>query len=159
MNQNVIFKKRIRINDFTYIGYYRYFITLCANDKQKFFINDVIVKDCIEILKSVAIKFQFKIWAYCFMPDHLHVLIEGISDNSNMKKFLSVYKQKTGFYFMQKYKKRLWQINFYEHVLRKEEDIISVAKYIFYNPVRKKLEDNFKNYPFSGSFEFDIKVM
>jgi hypothetical protein len=41
-------------------------------------------------------------------------------------------------------------------VLRKEEDAMNVARYIFNNPVRKELVDDFRKYKSLGSFEFDL---
>jgi len=40
----------------------------------------------------------------------------------------------------------------YDHVLRKEESIEGVARYILDNPVRKGLVSDYKEYPFSWSF-------
>ena len=36
---------------------------------------------------------------YCFMPDHLHILAEGRDQGSDLKKFISVFKQRTSFNF------------------------------------------------------------
>ncbi|HBR16571.1 MAG: hypothetical protein A3G39_09985 [Deltaproteobacteria bacterium RIFCSPLOWO2_12_FULL_43_16] len=113
----------------------------------------------IDILKEKSKSFGFKIWAYCFMPDHLHLLIEGNSSDSDMKRFISFYKQYTGFYYKTETGLPLWQINFYEHVLRKEEDTMGVALYIFGNPVRKGLVGDYRQYDILGSFEFDIKQL
>lgn len=90
------------------------------------------------------------------MPDHLHLLIEGKDSNSDMKRFISSYKQYTGYHYKKKTGVSLWQINFYEHVLRKEEETMNVANYIFSNPVRKGLVDDYRQYKLLGSFEFDI---
>lgn len=90
------------------------------------------------------------------MPDHLHLLIEGVDSDSDMKKFISSYKQRTGFYYKKETGLRLWQINYYEHVLRREEETTTVAGYIFANPVRKGIVEDFAQYEFLGSFEFDI---
>ncbi|MBI4652326.1 hypothetical protein HY745_13835 [Candidatus Desantisbacteria bacterium] len=54
------------------------------------------------------------------------------------------------------YQEKLWQENYYEHVLRKDEDTKSIVKYIFENPIRKGLSCNILNYPYSGSFEFTL---
>jgi len=54
---------------------------------------------------------------------------------------------------------RLWQINFYDHVLRTEENTMNVVYYISSNPMRKGLVDNFDKYPFLGSFELDVTKM
>lgn len=110
----------------------------------------------MEILCEKSKTFGFKVWAYCFMPDHLHLLIEGKDDDSDMKRFISTFKQFTGFSYKKKTGLPLWQINFYEHVLRREEDTMNVARYIFNNPVRKELVEDFRKYKFLGSFEFDL---
>ncbi len=76
-----------------------------------------------------------------------------------MRRFLSSYKQHTGFYFKKEAGISLWQINFYEHILRKEEDTMSVVHYILNNPARKGLVSDYRQYEFLGSFEFDIMQM
>ena len=48
---------------------------------------------------------------------------------------------------------------YYEHVLRREEDTMNVARYIFNNPVRKELVDDFRKYKSLGSFEFDLLTL
>jgi putative transposase len=110
----------------------------------------------VDALREKSISYGFKVWAYCFMPDHLHLLIEGKDSDSDMRKFISSYKQYTSYYYKKETKVPLWQINFYEHVLRKEEDTLTVAYYIFNNPVRKGLVDDYRQYKFLGSFEFDV---
>jgi REP element-mobilizing transposase RayT len=91
------------------------------------------------------------------MPNHLHLLIEGQTDYANMKNFVSVFKQKSGYYYRRQFRKRLWQINYYEHILRKEEVTEKVMNYIFNNPVRKGIVDEWNKYPFLGSFALDVK--
>jgi len=152
-----IYKKRIHLKNFDYKGPYRYFITICCFNKKPVFKASVLIKWLTNALQEKSKSYGFKTWAYCFMPDHMHLLIEGGDENSDMKQFIKSYKQYTGFYFKKKTGKKLWQINFYEHVLRKEENTINVAKYIFDNPVRKGLVDDYQKYEYLGSFEFNIK--
>lgn len=76
-----------------------------------------------------------------------------------MRRFISSYKQSTGYYYKKETGDLLWQINFYDHVLRKEEDTISVAYYILGNPVRKGLVEDYRQYELLGSFEFDIRQL
>jgi putative transposase len=149
-------KKRIRLKGFHYKGCYRYFITICTLNKKPILKEDPLVTWLVDALKEKSVSYGFKIWAYCFMPDHLHLLVEGTDSNSDMKRFISSYKQYTGYHYKKETQVPLWQINFYEHVLRKEEDTLNVAYYIFNNPVRKRLVDNYRQYKFLGSFEFDV---
>lgn len=153
----IIHKKRVRLKDFNYKGFFRYFVTICTYNKEWVFKNDLLLVNWLtDILREKSNSFGFKVWAYCFMPDHLHLLIEGKDTSSDMKRFISSYKQSTSFFYKKKVGSPLWQVNYYEHVLRREEDKIDVARYIFNNPVRKKLVEDFRKYNFLGSFEFDV---
>jgi putative transposase len=153
----IAYKKRTRLKEFNYKGLYRYFITICTFNKEQIFKdNPSIVTWLIDILREQSRTFRFKIWAYCFMPDHIHLLLEGDDVNSDLRKFISSFKQLSSFYYKTRIGKQLWQINYHDHVLRKEEDNINVAYYIFNNPVRKGIVDDFKQYKYIGSFEFNI---
>lgn len=92
------YQKRIRLKHFDYIGYYRYLITICTNKKEQFFKKRNIFEICINVLREISEKYYFKVLAYCFMPDHLHLLIEGKDEKSDLKKFVSMYKQKSTYY-------------------------------------------------------------
>ncbi|MCX5642956.1 MAG: transposase [Candidatus Omnitrophica bacterium] len=151
------FQKRLRLKDFSYIGFYKYFVTIVCNGKMPVFTEENIVKESLKLIKNISLNYGFSIWAYCFMPEHLHLLIEGKKEDSNLKKFVPMLKQKTSYMYKKTTGGKLWQENYYEHVLRNDEDVKSVARYILENPVRKKLANDFTNYPFSGSLVFDIK--
>jgi len=93
------------------------------------------------------------------MPEHLHLLLEGQKEDANLKKFISMFKQKTSYVYKKKTGKKLWQENYYEHILRKDEAIKDVARYILGNPIRRGLVNDLLSYPFSGSFMFDIREL
>jgi len=150
------FKKRIRLKDFSYKGCYRYFITICAHNKNSIFTEKNLTDDILRDLEKISDKHKFSVWVYCFMPDHLHLLVEGKNESSDLNKFISEFKQVTGFKYSKRSKEKLWQINYYEHVLRGDEDTKKVAYYIFDNPARKGLVEHFKDYHFQGSFMFEL---
>jgi putative transposase len=152
LNINKSFPKRPRLKDFDYIGTYAYFITIRTKDCRPYFKKSEVVNGLINLLLEAAKAERFDLLAYCFMPDHLHLLVSGADDNSNLKKFISLFKQKSGYWFKKNYNKNLWHISYYDHILRKEESIQGVALYILENPVRKGLASDFGEYPFSGSF-------
>jgi putative transposase len=156
----IIHKKRVRLKGFDYKGFFRYFVTICTYNKEWVFKNDLLLVEwLIDILREKSNAFGFKVWVYCFMPDHLHLLIEGKDNNSDMRRFISSYKQSTGFSYKKKTGQQLWQINYYEHVLRREEDTMNVVRYILNNPVRKELVVDFRKYKSLGSFEFDLLTL
>ena len=149
----------MRLKDFSYTVFYKYFVTIVCDRKTPLFKNEHIVKEILGVLKNVSLSYEFSIWAYCFMPEHLHLLIEGQKEDSNLKKFIPMLKQKTSYIYRKKTGGKLWQENYYEHVLRKDEDVKKVVRYILENPARRKLADDFVNSPFSGSFVFDVKEL
>ena len=148
-------RKPSRLKDFPYQGHYRYFITIRSRDFKHLFIHADTVVKAVEILKDVAGQTGFSIWAYCFMPDHLHLLIEGRTSTANMRIFVALFKQKTGYWFKGTYGEKLWEPNYYERVLRHGEPTAATVRYIFGNPVRKGLVEHYGSYPYSGSFELE----
>jgi len=103
MQGSIIYKKRVRLRDFDYKGCFRYFVTICTHNKEWLFKNDrLLVELLTDILREKLNGFGFKVWAYCFMPDHIHLLIEGKDNNSDMRRFISTYKQSTGFFIKRK---------------------------------------------------------
>ena len=150
------FAKRTRLSNFNYQGTYAYSITITTDYRKNFFSDYQNVDLVLPILKRSCEEFYFQIYVYCFMPDHLHILLKGEGYEAELKKCVNNFKQKSGFVFKQKNKCNLWQPSYYDHILRKDEDLLTVARYILLNPVRKGLVHNFKEYSFSGSQVFQI---
>ena len=91
------------------------------------------------------------ITAYCFMPDHVHLLVQGTREDANRKSFLSRAKQYSGFYFRRETGRTLWQRYGHERVLRNDEDTATAARYIINNPLRAGIVQDVRDYPFWGS--------
>lgn len=95
------------------------------------------------------------LYAYCFMPDHVHLLLRS-EEGRDPIRFVQAYKGKsTRTYWEVGGRGKLWQRGFYDHILRQEEDVRQVARYILENPIRKRMVESLVEYPFSGSFVFD----
>src|SRR5205085_11416504 len=94
--------------------------------------------------------------ADCFMPDHVHLLAEAESDAADARRFISRAKQFSGFYYSKRFERILWQRYGFERVLRNDEDMLGVARYIFENPVRAGLVASPLDYKFSGSTRYTI---
>jgi REP element-mobilizing transposase RayT len=152
-----IFQKRTRLKDFNYKGYYTYYVTICTDYRKIHFNNEEHVNLVLEKMKEISYEYSFIIIIYCFMPDHLHILAKGESEESDFLEFMKTFKQITGFYFKKKFEKSLWQENYFEHVLRSNEDVFKIAGYILENPMRKGLvEDPFK-YKYTGSLKYKLE--
>ena len=97
--------------------------------------------------------------AYCFMPDHLHLLVHGESEAADCKSFIALAKQYSGYHYSKAFRGPLWQRYGYERTLRKDEDTLTVAKYILANPVRAGLSATVSDYPFVSSLVYELKEL
>ena len=139
------------LKTFNYIGLYRYALTFCCHNQQRRFELGSGVELLLTQIRRATNDEQFVICAYCFMPNHLHLLVNALAATSNALKFIKRAKQFSGFYYKQQYHQPLWQRYGYEHVLRDDDDMRRAARYIFENPVRASLVSSPQNYPFLGS--------
>jgi REP element-mobilizing transposase RayT len=145
-------RKDIRLSRDEYIGKRIYFLTICVEDRHPIFREAGRAKIGLEELSKVADRLKVLVHAYCIMPDHVHLLAEGITAEADVVKFVAQWKQGTGFALRRELPRRFWQKGFYDHVLRRPEDSDAVAWYIWMNPVRKGLAASAGEYRFSGSF-------
>jgi putative transposase len=145
-------RKSLRLASRNYRGRQRYFVTMCCVGRRRVFEDSENCKLILDLLQSESATRAFAVLAYCAMPDHLHVLIEGLEPGSDLLGFLKGFKIKSSRWFARKRGAELWQRGYYEHVLREGEAVEAVAWYIWLNPVRKGLAARPEEYPFSGSF-------
>ncbi len=90
------------------------------------------------------------------MPDHLHVVITGLESTSDIYGAMRVFKQYSGFWLARNQSDVRWQEDFYDHILREQEDLAKLITYILNNPVRAGICDTWQDYPFKGSTVFDL---
>lgn len=75
MNNKSRHRKNIRLEGFDYKECaYVYFITICTHDKQHYFSN-VKVANIIKDEIGFRMINEIKLFCYCIMPDHLHMLL------------------------------------------------------------------------------------
>ena len=145
------------LKGFSYVGLHRYSLTFCTQQRQHLFTDASAVELVVQQLVRASMEQKFSVIAYCFMPDHLHVLSEGTDDDSDCKRFIKAFKQYSGYYYSQKHHKTLWQRYGFEHVLRDDEVTREVAKYILANPIRAGLAATVEQYPYVGSLIYQLK--
>lgn len=90
------------------------------------------------------------LYAYCLMPDHLHLLLQS-SDGAGLGSVIGQMKRYTTHRSWQYgYQGALWQARFYDHLLRSHEDLLRIVRYILANPVRRGLSLTAEEYPYSA---------
>jgi putative transposase len=151
----VFHHKNIRLGGENYRGCRWHFVTICCEQRRRFFSSPNRAAWLIQTLEREAVSKRFGVHAYCVMPDHVHLLVVGLDARTDLLAFVKGLKQKTGYEFKRISGRNLWQKKFYDHILRAGDSIDAVAAYVWMNPVRKGLSANPKSYPYSGSLLLD----
>ena len=150
-------RKRIRLPAENYLGDRSYFVTICCYKRKPFFRDADRAHRLLERLRVLAGQHSFRVHAYCIMPDHFHLLVEGSQAESNLLRFINQLKQESAHQEKSRSRFQLWQRYFYDHILRPRDSMEAVAWYIWLNPVRKGLCAEPEDYPLSGSFTAEWK--
>lgn len=128
-----------------------YHIIHRGNQKQKIFLEDADFEKFLQILLHYKRKFAFKLYAYCLMPNHIHLIIE-VNKNNDLAKIIQGISLTYTIWFNNKYEKvgHLWQGRFKNMIILKDKYLIDCLNYVEYNPVRSKLTSSPVDYPWSS---------
>ncbi|MBR2639631.1 MAG: transposase [Oscillospiraceae bacterium] len=97
-------------------------------------------------------KYDIILDEYVIMPDHVHFLIFIKSERATARvaptlgRIVGAYKSIVANEWRKICKNRnescdkLWQRNYYEHIIRNRQDFEEIKKYIFYNPEKTFLK-------------------
>jgi REP element-mobilizing transposase RayT len=86
--------------------------------------------------------------AYVLMPDHFHWLMQlcpGADLSESVGRVKSASARQLNKHLGRK--GPIWQSGFYDHAVRKDEDIRDIARYIVANPLRAGLVKSMFDYP------------
>lgn len=148
-----------RLRGFSYVGFHRYSLTFCTDRRRPIFSGAETVDIVrVQILRA-AQETSFAILAYCFMPDHVHLLASGLDEGADVERFARLSKQRSGYEYARRLGAALWQPSYFDHLLRSEDDTWSVIRYIVENPVRARLAREPRDYRFSGSQTYPLDVL
>ncbi len=131
--------------------------TLCIGNRDFLFNNPDIFRLFEGILLNESNKKGCNAEAYVFMPDHCHILLSGKDVHSDCLRTIIAFKQRTGYWLSRNNPAIRWQKDFYDHILREEEDLEKHILYILNNPVRAGLVQDWKQYPYKGSAVYNFE--
>jgi len=153
----MITNKPEHLETFDYLGLHQYFLTFCTHRRLRLFVSLERVSVVRTQIERAAREYGFSTIAYCYMPDHVHLLVEALADDSDCRAFISRAKQYSGFHYKATFGERLWQRYGFERTLRSAEAAIDVARYVLENPVRAGIVEQLDAYPFSGSNVYTVE--
>jgi REP-associated tyrosine transposase len=86
------------------------------------------------------------------MPDHVHLVVEGVHEASDLRRFVKIAKQRVA-YVLRRGRgiQTVWQEGYYDRVLRSDEATDVVIRYVLENPVRAGIVTRPEQYEHSGA--------
>ena len=111
----------------------------------------------VECLSAMSAAHRCYVPIYCFMPDHLHVMLAGIDERADLLEAMYQFKHRSAMWMVRTKQPFRWQKDFYDHIIRASEDWRAHATYISLNPVRAGIAEDPFDYPFTGSIGTDLQ--
>ena len=149
-------ERRHRLPREMYRGYVTASFTLCIRNRVTAFARTDVLAELVPLVASTVTASNCVALTYCFMPDHLHIVLESRSPAGDVYEAVVRLKQQTGYWFRCNIPDVRWQKDFYDTILWHEEDILARVRYVFENPVRKQLVGHWWEYGASGYIGVDI---
>ena len=156
-------RKNIRLPKYDYTQNGGYFITICTHEKQKTLCRIVSGEEgsCLDhilsqwggtvkrVLEELPTTYGFRLDSYVIMPNHIHMILvkeSGESDKTIGELIGAIKSLAANRWYRLCDSKgttagKLWQRNYYDHILRGEEDYLEKRKYIEENPVKWHLDE------------------
>lgn len=127
-----------------------YHIIQRGNERKNLFLSDADRLKFIDTLQKTREKYNFAVYAYCLMSNHVHLLID---DNGNdvsaiIKSINISYAQ----YFNRIYRRcgHLFQDRFRSELINDDGYLLEVSRYIHNNPVKAGIVREPSDYPWSS---------
>jgi REP element-mobilizing transposase RayT len=126
--------KNVRLKHYDYSQNGYYFVTICTNYRRPYLEklrNET--RGAINRLNEID---GVKIDYYTILPSHIHLILILNECKFHLgeivRRFKASSSEETGI--------KLWQPNYYEHVIRNERALFKVREYIQNNPLKEKIE-------------------
>lgn len=126
-------------------------ITQRGNRRQPVFFSDDDYHAYIELLTKAREKAHVEVWAYCLMPNHVHLIVTPNDDDGLRRFFGEAHRHYTRrINFREGWRGHLWQERFHSFVMD-EPHLLAAARYVELNPVRANLCGNAAEWPWSSA--------
>lgn len=153
-------RQSIRLKYFDYSRAGSYFITICVHGHREIFGSvfkyDVTLNSAGKIVRDAWLVVPKRFPAitqhdFVVMPNHFHGILQivempkGVASNGAplvrpaLSQVVRAFKSTTGIEINRvcdTQGERVWQRNYYEHIIRDEKDFVAAQKYIHENPQR-----------------------
>ena len=127
-----------------------YHVTSRGNRQEDIFLDDADRREILSVLGSVVERFGWRLYAYCLMDNHYHLMVE--TPNGNLSRGM---RQLNGVY-TQRINRRhgrvgpVFQGRFKAILVDKQNYLLELSRYVILNPVRARMVKNPARYRWSS---------
>jgi putative transposase len=123
-----------------------------VNRRQETFFRDDDYRAYISFLREWSQRCAVQIWAYCLMPNHVHLIAVPESEDGLRRAIGEAHKRYSNrINSREGWRGHLWQGRFSSYPLD-EVYLLTASRYIEMNPVRARLVKSPEKYPWSSAF-------
>jgi REP element-mobilizing transposase RayT len=125
-----------------------YFITTVTSNRIAYFSDFHLARLTVAEMRRLDEEGYVQSIAWVLMPDHLHWLIQ-LSEKQGLSKVAQRFKARSAQSLNKSLQRKgaIWQKAYYDHAVRREEDLQEIVDYIIANPLRKGLVSRIEDYP------------
>ncbi|MBF0479022.1 MAG: transposase [Candidatus Omnitrophica bacterium] len=128
-----------------------------GNNKQVIFAEDEDYLHYLNTIQRYKKKFGFKLFAFCLMTNHVHMLIQVSGGGSISKIMQSITVAHTKRYnFKYQRSGHVWQGRFMSPLVSSDEHMLTIMRYIEQNPVRASMVGSVEDYHWS-SYRLNVR--
>ena len=142
-------RRSMRLPTYNYRSSGAYFVTICTENRQRFFAQPDLHPYLLEVWHSLPKQFPgIELDEFVIMPDHLHFIVwldRTAKNPLSLSRVVQAYKSLTALTWLKQNKARgipsgqhLWQRGYYDHIIRNDHDLDATRQYIRDNPSKKR---------------------
>ncbi|MCK4225842.1 transposase [candidate division WOR-3 bacterium] len=170
INKKIPERKQLRLKGYEYSKPGGYFITICTEDR----ILNLKNRGIRGVVEGAWLKIpehfdNVELDNYVIMPNHFHGIIrivgvrfiepetkKGVINHApTLGEIIRWFKGRAKFEIGERYDKDFkWQRNYYDHIIRNENELAKVREYVINNPYRWNEDaENPENWKFAGKID------
>jgi putative transposase len=130
---------------------YPHHITQRGNRRQQTFFNEGDYQLYLELMSEWCAKYQVETWAYCLMPNHVHLIAVPKTADGLTRAIGEAHRRYTRHVnFREGWRGHLWQGRFSSFILD-HNYLLTCVRYVELNPVRAGLVEKPENWRWSSA--------
>jgi len=126
-----------------------YHVTTATRYRHRHFDDFLSARIVVNCLRQQATLGNAHTLAFVVMPDHLHWLLQ-LQGNVSLSALLSYVKSQSARLINRQRpqpERFEWQAGFHDHAVRREENLLAIARYQIANPLRAGIVEKIGDYP------------